>query len=99
VSIKSVVKNTGFAKASLSKASLYLSANNSKAVDGDTLIADKSIGSININRKRTVQFKWNVPEEIATGTYYLKVLWDSENTLEEIDEENNIGISKAFQIK
>jgi len=98
--VHAVVKNIGTAAAATSKISFYLSTNNSDSdMDNDTLLATKSVSSIEANKSKTVTLKWKPAKKLKPGKYYLKAVCDSNSDVEESSEENNISISNKFRIK
>lgn len=94
--INAIINNSGIATSPSSKVRFYLSANNTKSVDGDKLLGKKNVKIIKKNKSTTIHFKWKVNE--TPGTYYIKAVCDNENEVIESDEENNIGVSKQITI-
>ena len=92
-------KNIGKKEASSFKVSFYLSQNNNKSVDADTLLDEKILLTLKKGKTKTVSLQWNVPVDLAKGNYYVKAFWDSGNSVSESDEENNIRASKILKVK
>ncbi len=44
-------------------------------------------------------YPWRIPQGLTIGTYYIKAVWDSENSVSESDEENNIAVSGKIRIQ
>ena len=98
VAIKAVIKNVGKITAAASYAQFYLSANkDSSTIDGDTLLGSTSVKSLSKKQGRIVKYNWKV--SAARGTYYIKVLCDSDNAISESNEDNNIKVSKKIKVK
>jgi len=99
INIKIIGKNMGDENATSFTVEFYLSSNSNKSVDSDTSIGEKSILRLNKSKKRVVFYSWRIPKDLTIGTYYIKAVWDSENSISESDEENNIGVSGKIRIK
>ncbi|MBI5375773.1 MAG: hypothetical protein HZA77_10070 [Candidatus Schekmanbacteria bacterium] len=98
VTIKTVIKNAGKKNAAASSVQFYLSANNnSSTIDGDTLLATKSVKGLSKKQSRIVKYNWKV--NATAGTYYIKVLCDSDNAIDELNENNNIKASNKIKVK
>ena len=97
LNIKTIGKNIGGENASSFKIAFYLSSNTDKSIDGDTLIGEKSVSGL--GKKRNIFYAWKVPKETVKGFYYIKAVWDSENSVIESDENNNIGVSGRGRIR
>ena len=100
VNIKATVKNIGKANASSFKVSFYVSTNKNRSIDvGDILFKEITIPLVKINNSKTVAFGYKVPKVTPKGTYYIKVNWDSGNSVSESNETNNIAVPKKIVIK
>ena len=93
------VKNIGKENAFLFKIIFYVSKKSNKSIDeGNTVIGEKICSGLLKDEIKTVIYKWKVPKKLGKGTYYIKAVWDSENSVTESDEGNNIGVSGKVRI-
>jgi len=98
LAIKAVIKNIGKISASASSVQFYISSNkDSSTIEGDTLLGSKSVKSLSKKRSQIIKYNWKA--NAARGTYYIKVLCDSDNAISESDENNNIKVSKKVKVK
>ena len=84
-----VVKNIGGATASASVLNLYLSTDNSFD-SGDTLLAAQAIDSLDSKASVAKTIYFDVPNNIDAGTYYVLFVADAANTVDELNENNNV---------
>ena len=98
IAIKAVIKNIGKKTAPSSSAKFYLSTNNdSGTIDGDTPLAIKPVKSLKKRQNYVLIYKWKV--KTVPGTYYIKALCDSKNAISELNENNNIKVSRKIKVK
>jgi len=97
--IRATGKNIGNADASSFNVGFYLSSNNNKSIDGDTLLGEETLSGLVKNKAKKVIYKWNVPKDFLKGNYYIKVFWDNENSIAESNEDNNIGVSSKIEVR
>lgn len=97
IKISSTVNNIGEGVISNTTIKFYVSKNKNKSVEGDTEIGTKSVKDINEGENAVISFKWKVTSK--AGKYYIKTFCDSENTITEINEDNNIAVSKKITVK
>ncbi|MBI5376383.1 MAG: DUF1566 domain-containing protein [Candidatus Schekmanbacteria bacterium] len=95
LNVSITVKNIGTVKSDKSRLSLYLSSSDSLSVgDGEKSIVSKVINNLNKQKALTMTFKFKIKK--AKGNYYVKAFCDSDNTITESDESNNIAVKKII---
>ncbi|MBI5376806.1 MAG: DUF1566 domain-containing protein [Candidatus Schekmanbacteria bacterium] len=98
LAIAAMIENVGKRKTHGSSAKFYLSTNNdSTKTDADIPLWTEHVRRLKKNQKRFVVYVWDV--DAVSGTYYIKVVCDSGNTIIESNENNNIKASKKIIIK
>jgi len=97
IKISATISNVGEGTISNSTIKFYISTNKNKSVEGDTEIGTKNLNDINEGDQSAISFKWKVKSK--SGKYYIKAFCDSENTITEINEDNNIAASKKITVK
>ena len=97
--LKAFVTNSGKAEADSFKVSFYLSSNKNLSIDNDSLIGTKKLNSLKKGKSRKTVLNWHVPSGLSSGKYYIKVVWDYNNYVDESDEDNNIEISSRIEVK
>ena len=100
MSIKGIVKNIGKAKASSFKVGFYFSTNNENSVsEDDTPLGEKPLSVLKKSESKNAIYKWKIPLDLQKGDYYLKAVADTEDSVSESNEDNNIGVSALFRVK
>ncbi|RMF92364.1 MAG: hypothetical protein D6734_12380, partial [Candidatus Schekmanbacteria bacterium] len=95
VKIIAVVKNIGNEDSTSSKVKFYLSKKKSKSIDAKAIvIGSKSVPALSSGKSKSITLKKKLKKKIKKGKYYVKVYWDSEDSILESNESNNIGVSK-----
>ncbi|MBI5374570.1 MAG: hypothetical protein HZA77_03980 [Candidatus Schekmanbacteria bacterium] len=97
IKVSATVSNVGEGIISNSNIKYYVSKNKNKSVEGDTEIGTKNVNDINEEDQSIISFKWKVKSK--AGKYYIKAFCDNENTVTEINEDNNIAVSKKITVK
>ena len=97
--IRGTVKNIGDDDVYSFTASFYLSTNNDKSVEGDTLLGEEYFSWLEQDESDAAGINWKVLSSLTPGNYYIKVFFDSGNSINEYRESNNIGVSKKIQVK
>ena len=98
--INCIVKNIGKTKGSFFKVGFYLSTNNEKSIsEEDTPRGEKSLSGLKKSESKKVIYKWKIPADLQKGDYYLKAVADTEDSVSESNEDNNIGVSARFRVK
>ena len=88
--VNAMVANNGNATASNSKTGIFLSTDAFYG-PGDILLNDAQIGTLAVNSVYLGGINVVVPS-ISTGSYFLLVVADHENTVAESDETNNVSV-------
>ncbi|MBI5374828.1 MAG: hypothetical protein HZA77_05300 [Candidatus Schekmanbacteria bacterium] len=98
LTVKCKIQNIGEMTASPSRVVLSLYPNNDNSYY--YVIGNMAVDKIAKKAFKNITFKWNDPESVPAGTYYIKVLCDYDKQIIERSENNNISIAeKTVEIK
>jgi subtilase family serine protease len=100
VVVTSTVRNASPAPATAgaSVAMLYLAGNDDPAGALGIALATRGVASLPGLGASTAATSVTIPAETAAGTYFIKVVADSEGTVGEASESNNVGVSPALLV-
>lgn len=97
ITVSGSIKNQGIGVATTgSTAGIYISSD-STITASDTQICTAAVGSLAVGASQTVSCTGTIPATTYAGNYYVGVLADKANALEETDEGNN-GWSQAITL-
>jgi predicted metal-dependent phosphoesterase TrpH len=90
ISVTDATANGGQSGAAgASTTAFYFSTNNTLNTSQDTLIGTRSVGAIIPGRSDSATTLLQIPQGLATGTYWVFALADANNALAEANETNN----------
>ncbi len=96
IMVTDTTKNIGAGTAGASKTLFYLSANGSLEVS-DLLIGSRNVPALAAGAGSAGSSSMTIPQETATGTWYIVAMADGENAVDESSETNNI-YSRSIRI-
>lgn len=90
VTVSATLRNQGTLAAPISRYALVLSADATIGDEADTILRTQEMSSVPSNQTIVVAAGVQIPEvQTSTGTFFIGVIADSENAVEELSETNN----------
>jgi subtilase family serine protease len=97
ITVAYTVKNRGTVNAGYFLVGIYLSTD-ATITTGDTLVATRSVPNLAAGAESTENTVVTIPSSVASGTYYIGVIADTDNRIAESDETNNVLMGNQITV-